>query len=270
MASKSVIRLWWGECHKDYDRYKNRLMLETTMKCVLNDKYQVPFVTYVLGRDNYDYLKSQGLEDLVLVNPDIYSLRPEHKRNAIQRLDLCEIALQDFDEIICVNWDCRLVKPWTDETWSLLGEKETIQTALTESKRRAARDRPMLSTRGNQNHIYSLDGFLYLRDKTMPSKVLAMLDEPYVINKWTPESLISHYLDKIHGGWIGIEEYWKLYEPECFYAGRCAAFKAIKRNKIGRRSIGDDVMWDKIGKRPLNNIQFSFQTYFKFRQNIAR
>lgn len=224
--SKSVIRLWWGDKNRNNPRRNKRRMLEKTLKLVLNDKYQVPFVTYVYGKDNYNYLKSEGVDNLVLVNNDPRP-RKEPNTDCLHRLDLCDVAMCDFQEIICANWSCRLVKPFSNKkVWDTLENKESIQAALVAPKLK----KDLVNTRGDQGNIFCIDGFLYLRDRTLPKKILKMLDDPDIINKWTCESLISHYLDKIiHNEWIGLDRYFDLYEPNCFLAGRTAVFRYKKR-----------------------------------------
>ena len=239
--NKSVVRLWWGDKNRNDHRKKNRLLMEQTLRLVMNDKHQVPFVTYVCGQDNYDYLKSEGLENLSLVtkNP---RLDIPVEIDAQHRLYLCDIAMKDFNEIICVNWDCRLVNPFTDNVWTILRKKEPLQAALICSKRRKAYKLPMVHTRGEDGHIFALDGFLYLRDPTLPQNILKLLDDPEIKNKWTPEALVSTYIDYINGKWIGLQKYYELYEPDCFFGGRLSVWKHATKKK---------------------NIVFAWQRYFK-------
>jgi len=236
------MRMWWGDRKQKGHRASNRKDMETTLNCVMNDKYQVPFVTYVCGKDNYDYLKSKGLEDLVLVTEEPRLDIPV-ELDAQHRLYLCDIAMQDFREIICVNWDCRLVRPFTDNAWTQLRKKEAIQASLIGKSNKVV----FLKSRGEDGHIFSIDGFLYLRDYTLPKKILKLLDDPDVPHKWTSESLISIYLDRLHGGWIGPQRYYELYEPDCFYAGRLGLWKC----------------------RTKKNICFAYQRHYKWKQDIS-
>jgi len=46
----------------------------------------------------------------------------------IHRLHILERAIQDFEEIVLMNWNCRLIKPFPDNFWDKLGEFMHNQT----------------------------------------------------------------------------------------------------------------------------------------------
>jgi len=224
-VTKSIIRPWWGSRDRtDNPRLRrNRRLMEHTLRCVLSDTYQVPFVTYVFGKDNYKFLKSEGLEDLILVNDDP-NPRNSYKRNYIHRLDICHAALEDFDQIVCVNWNCRLIKPFPDDFWDQLNKKESLQAPLIKTRVNILKSRE-----GKANRIFPNDAFIYMRDKSLPNKLLDVLNWDNVSNKWTAESLMAHYLDHKHNGWIGTGKYYDLYEPD-FIVSRGSVFKNKKEN----------------------------------------
>jgi len=206
--SRAIIRPLWGDFSLQDGFATNRSLILKTIDLVLNDKYTTPFWVYVCGEDNYRFLtETKKLTNVIMVSKDSTLRSPKHCY--LNRLDICKVAIKHFDEIVCLNWNCRLVKPFDMGFWDALGKKEAIQAPLIKS-----RINLLTSRNGKENKIFPNDSFLYFRCEDEINNVMAINKLSGIPNDWTSESLIAHYLDNKHGGWIGVEKYAELYEPD--------------------------------------------------------
>ena len=233
---KALIRPLWGDFSLNDGFAKNRALILKTIDLVLNDKYAAPFWVYVCGEDNYKFLtKTKGLKNVVMVSKDSTLRAP--KDCYLNRLDICNAAMEDFDEIVCLNWNCRFVKPFDTGFWDQLSKKEEIQAPLIKTRIRIVKSRV-----GREARIFPNDSFLYLRSKQELNNVMDVKYWDGVSSKWTSESLIAHYLDRKHEGWIGVKRYSELYEPDVVHVDRVGMIrkespflitnKAFKTDKI--------------------------------------
>jgi len=219
---RAFIRALWGvttekwngaleeefKIPKDNLFVKSRNKTERIIKDRMQDKFTVPFVTYVMGKDNYDCLINMGLKDVVLVDerPVIYS--PLNKRVWWHKLDILKYAMQEdgYDEIVYLDWDCFLVKELNSDFWEELGRKEHFQACLAQYQRGN-----IITERDKGNNTVPNGGFVYIRGKEVPEKIISFRDKGS--NKYLDEAAYARYLDDICGGWIGVQEYASKFEP---------------------------------------------------------
>jgi len=163
------------------------------------------FITYVFGEDNLKKLNSQGVDNCVLLTkePFAFDLVENQYRNKLQ---VWKQAMEDFDEIVFLDWDCRPNKRLPIDYWKKFEEKESFQACLGIYKQTKC------YWRKEDRRKVPNAGYCYIRDKTIPDKIIKAWEEN--TNKVSCEPAIALYLDQLHGGWIGIEKYWELYDPE--------------------------------------------------------
>jgi len=231
---RAFIRALWGSNDVSQDEgwitpSKRYERMDLDIKLVLSEEYQHPFRVYVFGKENYEYIKSKGIEDCVMVNeePVVWDLQKEFWRH---KLDILRYAMEEdgYDEIVYLDWDCILVKEMPDDFWKILGKKEKIQANLQFYKRRKC-----LWRKGDHRKT-SNGGFLYIRDRNVPSELIEVWEGFDEQTKFWDEISISKYIDNCMGGWKGIDEYWKLYEPE-------VCNLAIVNNK-NRSAFSEDIL----------------------------
>ena len=99
-----IIRVHWG------DKINN----EIPRVPLLKDE-----VVYVYSMDFYWELKKRGFE-IRVVKEEIFNNEWNTFGRKLQCLDL---ALQEFGEVILLDWDCYQLKPFDDEFYKLLKQK---------------------------------------------------------------------------------------------------------------------------------------------------
>jgi hypothetical protein len=183
---------------------------------ILENEHTEPFKTYVLGTENYDYLESKGL-DCVLVDhrPVIWDLQKEFWRH---KLLILEAAMDEFDELCYLDWDCVPIKPLPDNYWDTLNEKDDIQANLQFYRRKKCH------WRKTDWRKVSNGGFLYIRNKDIPGELIRTWEGMDEHHKFWDEVIISQYIDNRLGEWQGIDVYWDKFEPEVCNLKKRSAF----------------------------------------------
>jgi hypothetical protein len=214
---KAFIRALWG----DVANHRNgKISLEIQK---VEDKSW--FTVYVFGIDNYTWLKDLGFNVVLVDNESTkWDLETEMYRH---KLEVFDRAMEDFDEIAFLDWDC---VPTGDisNAWSELGKKAEFQANLFQY-----RTKKCLWRSEDQRKVCN-GGFVYMRDKGAPYQIIRIWDE---FHKWVDkrkaernarglelrfrekcmifddEPAMSKYVDEIYGRWCGIYEYWMNFEP---------------------------------------------------------
>jgi len=233
------IRLAWGDCSSNGLR-GGKLYKDI---CRSIEKEKFPFVIYVLGTENYKYFTKLGFS-CVLVNdsPLIFDVETQQWAH---KLYLLSCAMHDYDEMVYLDWDCEPVKPIDNNIWDILNKKESFQANLFfyRTKRCLWRE--------NERRKTCNGGFLYIRDKTIPSKFIANYNE---LLEWTikqkakrqsvgkdlrlrekcliydDEPAMSKYVDSCMGGWQGVDYYWDHFEPDVCNLNKHSVYDEEKLN----------------------------------------
>lgn len=221
---KSFIRGLWGIYSKGNNLIERRFKMDYDIKQTLQNKYSPPSVTYVYGEDNFKYLKDLGVNDLKLVQkePFKFDLTTQQYRH---KLEIFRLAMEDFDEIVYIDWDCIAKSKLPSDFWEVMGKKEFCQANLQQYKRKKCMWR--------KNDVRKLpnSGFLYIRDLDFTEEVIACWDRSKGNSDEPP---IAKALDNRYGGWIGMDKYWELHEAEFC---NLAHFSAYPNSKINTKRI---------------------------------
>jgi hypothetical protein len=212
---RAFIRALWGNTNLKSDGAVNvgarRKKVDEEIDIILSNPNTVPFTTYVFGEENLQHLISRGLNDngyscfLINKSPVAYDLQKEFWRH---KLDVFQSAMQDYDEIVYLDWDCVPFKPIFKDVWDRLNKKESIQANL-----QFYRNKKCL-WRNVDWRKTSNGGFVYMRDKGIPLKLIEIWESFDLNNRFWDEICISKLTDDMMGGWSGAEKYWELFEPE--------------------------------------------------------
>ena len=122
-----IIRMFWGDVYAMDNYYAKQI--KRSKQDNLNE------IVYVLGKENYKFIKDLGY-NAILVSEDNYNrkLSSDHTyidfKNLNHKLWLFEKALQEHDEIIFLDWDCRLKKPLDDNFYNLIKNGGELQVPL--------------------------------------------------------------------------------------------------------------------------------------------
>lgn len=202
-GSSDANALWKGN-----DKLARRKKIDVDIDLIIKNKFNEPFVVYVFGKDNYEKMKSLGF-NCVLANSDP---APYDQVKYVYRhkLELIKYAMEadGYDELIYLDWDCRPQKKLPSNYWDEFQKKESIQACLQQYRRRKCLWRGENDVRKVPN-----GGFIYLRDKTIPKKVIQIWE---TMPQDNDEPAIARFIDDMMSGWKGMDEFWRLYEaPFC-------------------------------------------------------
>ena len=202
---RAFIRALWGIYDDSNRLLARRKRMDSDMRGIKKNRFNEPFIVYVFGKDNYKHALTFGF-NCVLVdeNPSPFDLLTEQYRH---KLEILKYAMEEdgYDEIMFVDWDCIPNKKIPVDFWDVMGKKEIIQANLQLYKRRKA------TWREKDMRKIPNAGFLYLRDKSLPSKIIEKWEE---IHGPSAEPPLAKLTDEMTGGWQGIDKYWELFEPD--------------------------------------------------------
>jgi len=195
------------------------------------------FVVYTMGIHNHQYLIDHGFNSVLMdERPSIWDMKTELYRH---KLELLKRAMEDYDEIVYLDWDCYQVKPFPNDFWDILRQGDVCQTNLYQyrTKKCLWRDGDWRKTCNG--------GFIYLSDKSLPDKFIKNWDELriWVLEQqqkrrarglelrfreksliFDDEPAISKFIDNHCGGWPGLEEYWNRFETKVCNLRKKSAF----------------------------------------------
>ena len=226
---RALIRVLYGEPKNvAHDHCECRSRIDKDIRSVINRKGDEDFVVYCFGEANYKFVKDLGHKNVVLADKNVW-IDGEVPFSFLNKIHAWEYALQDYDEIVYLDWDTIQIKPFPPDFWDILASKESIQSCLARYHKGVLSWRRYRPDRANK--LVSSGCFVYIRDKEIPGKLLKLADDPlfneniYYPKKrripgiispkqWSDEIYISKYTDSICGGWDGVEKYFKLFEPK--------------------------------------------------------
>jgi len=222
-------------------------VLNKEIKLNLSNKYQVDYIAYVFGIENEKYLKDLGVKTKLL---DIKKWGWDKETELFRhKLEFYKAGMEDFDEIVYLDWDVLQLKPLTSNYWENLYKKEKIQGHI---HRRRQGTCPWRKYKFWKNRLINA-GILALRDNNLPNLFIQTWnkidsDEFLTIKNdrkfWTfndeiiIQYVIDHiygFVDKIQGKRFFAEQWLKKFELEDSILG---SFRGLKDD------IGDNVVFN--------------------------
>ena len=228
---RSFIRVLWGEQPDPYYNFKcidkpdekaldlklrRRIKINKDIQKTLKRSLQIPFITYVFGEKNYQQLIDLNLP-CKLIDKD-FDLFGRHSYK--HKLKAFVSAMEDFDEIIFLDWDTKLKKELPNDFWNQMYQKDIFQASLWRYTKPKIKHR-----QGKANKYTPAGGFVYMREKYIPNRLLELHAQGP--NKWSEEPSYALFTDELTEGWKGLEKYWERFEPEC-YSTRKSPYKRSK------------------------------------------
>lgn len=205
MKKRAFIRALWGIYDNSNRLLARRKNIDNDIKRIIANDYNEPFIVYVFGKDNYEHARSFGFNCVLIdENPAPFDLITEQYRH---KLEVLKYAMEEdnYDEIMFIDWDCIPKKKIPSNFWDIMGQKEIIQANLQLYHRRKAR------WRKDELRKIPNAGFLYLRDKSLPEKIIKRWES---IKGPSAEPPLAKLTDEMMGGWQGVDKYWELFEPD--------------------------------------------------------
>ena len=186
-------------------------------------------IVYVWGEDNQKFISDKGFE-IRSVSDDLYPYFNTYHTRFGRKLVALKLALEEFDEVIMLDWDCYLLRP-LDKTFFDYLKSKPIQCPLyshhvnTAKSFTARKDFPPVSAKlqewwdviekelAKYNWKYKNDilvtpnfGFVYSRDKQFGNALLDIALE-YKLKGCIEEHAMFLYAN------CSFEKYLTLYQP---------------------------------------------------------
>lgn len=219
---KSFIRVLYGETlGHGYPNHRSKILGEVNN--IIKNPNKVDFITYVMGEENYRILTDLGLK-CVLIRKN----SPLGRSALLQKIEALNCAMQDFDEVILMDWDCVPTMTVEEVFWENFKNKEDLQCPLYKCPRNV-----VLWRKGRRVQKYLSGGFyVYCRSKAISSTLYGWSKNKGLPNNWSDEIYYSRYIDDLLGfgeTWekvVGFVEYQKMYferfEPSgCIHISSC-------------------------------------------------
>jgi hypothetical protein len=222
---RAFVRGVWGNCFNE-EGIRNGKLHKDVM-AIKENPFTEPFVTYVFGKENQEYLTSLGFEArLINERSVIWDMETELYRH---KLDIFKAAMDDFDEIVFLDWDCVPTKAIPDDFWDVMNKKAPFQANLFQYRTKKCLWRDI------DYRKVTNGGFIYLRDKHIAQAFIDNWTEFYYWVKdqelkrktqgkllrfreraliFDDEPAMSKYVDDYAGGWKGEDYYWDNFEPD--------------------------------------------------------
>jgi len=193
-----IVRTFWGDLHRMGDRYPNQI------KNAVNDNLNE--MVYVWGTDNFEYLTNLGYTcELISEENYNFDLASDHTfydfKSLNHKLFVLNLALQEWDEILFLDWDCKFVGELDNDFYRLLKDE------------------------WGSNYIIPNTGFIYCRKPidllkiSLENKLECLPDEFSVFmyaqkNNLTLDEYILRHEPKIIRGKVHEEDWWIKSENE--------------------------------------------------------
>jgi len=201
---RAIIKGIWGTSEPPT---KARNKLKAEIPSIIKHQFTIPSIIYAFGQENCDFVKKSGANCILLNdNPAPF----ESKYQFRNKLEMIKYAMEvdGYDEILWIDWDCVPIKKMPDNYWGVLNKKESFQACLHIYHRKKC------GWRKRSPRTVPNGGFIYLRDKTIISKVINIWEGNQQDND---EPAWAKYTDSIMGEFIGTSEslkkYWDMFEP---------------------------------------------------------
>jgi len=203
----AFIRALWGEANSEERYFKRRPKMNNDIKLIRYNKFSKPFTTFVFGDDNYKYLTDLGFDcRLVDKKPVLWPTDGTYHQYG-HKLKVLESAMEEFEEVVFLDWDCMAAKQLPKNFWKVLRQKEPLQASMRGYKKARClwrktdrRKRPCAS-------------FIYLSDKAIAKE---MMDRWLARPRLSEEHILAMITDDMMGSWQGKEKYWDMFEPDFF------------------------------------------------------
>jgi len=203
---KGFVRVLWGVYDDNRRMFRRRSKMDKDIELSKLNKYEPEYTTFVFGKENQKVLNDKGIKSILIDDrPIVWDMETQQFRHKIEAL---KAGMEEFDEMVFLDWDCQPFKPIPDDFWDVLSKKDSLQAVLRMYRRRKA-----LWRKKDQRKI-PCASFIYCNDKQVPNKLIEKWEE---LNcPWSEEVVICRYFEDIMGGWKGVHEYWDRFEPDFF------------------------------------------------------
>jgi len=205
---QGFVRGVWGIYDKDNKLgrpYSRRTKIDNDIELTSLNPYAPKCKVYVFGEDNFKFLTDKGW-DTVLIDkrPIVWDMVKEQYRH---KIEIWRAGLQEFNEIVFLDWDCVPTREIPTYFWEKLSVGMPIKATIYMYKLKR-----VIFRIGNERKV-SASTFVYINGLEHCENIIKTWEE--IGRPWQEEIALSKYIDILNGGnWLGIDDYLKKFEPE--------------------------------------------------------
>jgi hypothetical protein len=205
---RAFVRGVWGIYDNTQRLLARRSKIDRDVDRIIKNQFNEPFVTYIMGEDNFKRMQERGL-NCVLINKDPYMfdlIQYQYRH----KLEILRYAMEqdECDEIVWLDWDCLPQKKLPANFWEECGKKDVFQACFQCYRRKKC------GWRKTDQRKVPNGGWIYMRDKTIPSTVIKIWE---TMKQNNDEPAYAKYTDEKVGGWTetetNLKQYWDRFEP---------------------------------------------------------
>jgi hypothetical protein len=105
-----IIRAYWGDSKKLRDEIPPLPIYDNQ-------------IVYVWGENNDKFLRDRGFETRIVTEEDPCKI--DHKNSLIRKLIAIKMSLEEFHEIMFIDWDCYILRELDDSFYKYISDKPT-------------------------------------------------------------------------------------------------------------------------------------------------
>ena len=226
MGNNTFIRGLWGDGPETGNETKTlpKILVDID-KCLKISPQPQPLHVYAWGKVNAHFLATKGIDSFVMSDDGIENFigatERDYKANGIvnwgtgiwrHKLEALKTALQTFDAIIWLDWDChQVVDKLPEDFWDRFADGPEFQGSL----RRYTRPQCFWRAKRADKRYLVHGAFMYCRSLPFIERTIKWCHEYFpTVNEEIP---LSYAVDQLTDGWQGAD-HWKEagFEPYCY------------------------------------------------------
>lgn len=227
MNGSVFIRGLWGDTVQEAEEAETCTIHDTYRKLIeawTEYEQPTPCINFSFGTHNSEFLKRHGIPRIELAREGIVNWSGMADRNPgsggrvnwglsfwRHKLECIRTALEFFQEVIWLDWDCHLLRKLQPGFWERIRLGQPWQAQL---RRYARHHCPRGIIRGKQR-ILPHGGFLYFRDAEIVKELIKIHEE--TVPSCTDEVGMALLYRRLTGHWIEVEKWFRDgYAPFCY------------------------------------------------------
>lgn len=215
---RAFVRVLWGDAKVADSRVHK---VREDIKRAAAKPHQIPAMTYVYGRDNYEFVVAHGFEArLVSSDCSPWGTGSPSQKGWRTKVESIRVALREFDEVVFLDWDI-----WANRQidqpaiFNRLATKASFQANLFQYRRRQVKWRRRIDGVEPSPRKVPSAAFVYCREPFIIQRICEIMDER---KEFTEEQAMAFFIDDLYGGWKGVENYLIHHEPFCCHVKNSA------------------------------------------------
>ena len=174
-SDKAFVRVLWGDPNVVDSRVHK---VREDIRRAAARTHQIPAITYVYGRDNYEFVVDHGFEARLVSTDSPWGSGALTQRGWRTKVEGLRVALRDFSEVVFLDWDIWAMRPIDlPVIFDRLATKSAFQANLFQYRRRKVRWRQRIDGVEPSPRKIPSAAFVYCREPFIIQRICEIMDE---------------------------------------------------------------------------------------------